>query len=180
MAAAEPGDELALGSIAALMFAFPEGRGCGALLLEAAAELDPRLDPAVALQPEAAAREALLTHGCWEEAVPGFDDIDATEMLAKPENGELLGEVLTACCASDSDAALGPLLVVHGEADQSLPPELTSELVRKLCAAGVAVEYLTYPDTGHDEVMAASADDAARWLADRLVDDDLPSNCAGL
>ena len=76
------------------MFAVPEGRGYGALLLEAAAELDPQLDPAVALTPTAAAREALLTHGCWEEAVPGFDDLDAAGMLASPEVGERLGVVL--------------------------------------------------------------------------------------
>lgn len=167
-----------LGSLAAAIFSFPEGRGYGALLLEAAAEFDPRLDPAVALKPEAAAREALLTHGCWEEAVPGFDDFDATQMLANPEVVEILGDVLDACCTSDPDAAMGPLLVVQGEADESLPPGLTAELVRPLCATGVAVEYRTYPDTGHDEVMAASADDAARWLATRLAGGDPPSNCA--
>ncbi len=167
-----------LGSVAALMFDFPEGRGYAALLLEAAAEFDPRLDPAVALKPAAAAREALLTHGCWEEAVPGFDDLDATGMLASPEIGDLLGEVLDSCCASGSASALGPLLVVHGEADESLPPGLTSELVRQLCAANVAVEHRTYPGAGHDEVLAASADDATRWMAARLGGDEPPSTCA--
>lgn len=167
-----------LGSVAAAMFAVPEGRGYAALLLEAAAELNPSLDPAVALQPAATAREALLTHGCWEEAVPGFADLDATEMLASLEVGELLGKVLDTCCASDPKAALGPLLVVHGEADQSLPAELTAGLVKDLCAAGVTVEYRTYPGADHDEVMAASGEDGRRWLADRLDGVDPPSNCA--
>ncbi|MEZ5380757.1 MAG: lipase family protein [Microthrixaceae bacterium] len=167
-----------LGPVASAMFAVPEGRGYGALLLEAAAELDPQLDPAVALTPAAAAREALLTHGCWEEAVPGFDDLAAAGMLASPEVGERLGAVLRECCASDAAAALGPLLVVHGEADEALPLQLSTELVRELCAEGVPVEYRTYPDAGHDAVLAASAADAARWLADRLAnDDDPPSNC---
>ena len=167
-----------LGSIAAVMFGFPEGRGYGALLLAAAAEFDPSLDPRVALQPAAAAREPLLTHGCWEEAVPGFDDLDASEMLTSPGVGERLGEVLDACCTSDANAAAGPLLVVHGEADESLPPGLTGEIVAELCAAGVAVEHRTYPGASHDGVLAASADDAARWLAARVAGRDPVSTCA--
>ncbi len=166
-----------LGSIATVMFGVPGGRGYGALLLTAAAELDPSLDPAVALQPAAAARTPLLTHGCWEEAVPGFDDLDAAEMLTSPAVGERLAEVLDTCCTSDATAAVGPLLVVHGEADESLPPVLTDELVRELCATGIAVEYRTYPGASHDGVLATSADDTARWLAGRVAGDDPPSTC---
>lgn len=166
-----------LGSIAELMFEFPEGRGYAALLLEAAAELDPGLDPAVALQPAPAAREALLTHGCWEEAVPGFDDLEAAEMLVDPQIGERLGDVLDDCCSSDADAATGPLLIVHGEDDEALPPELSVQLVDELCAAGVVVEHHTYAGAGHDAVLDASADDAGRWLADRLAGTAPPSSC---
>ncbi len=166
-----------LGAVAPAMFEVPEGRGYGALLLEAAAELDPRLDPSVALTPTAAAREPLLTHGCWEEAVPGFDDLDASEMLAAPEVATLLGDVLEDCCASDAGEAHGPLLVVHGEADASLPLLLISQLVDGLCAAGVPVEYRTYPGSGHDEVLAASADDARAWSSGRLAGHDPPTTC---
>jgi predicted esterase len=67
---------------------------------------------------------------------------------------------------------------VHGEADEALPPQLTAELVEELCAAGLAVEYHTYPATGHDAVLAASADDTARWLAGRVAGDDPRSTCA--
>jgi acetyl esterase/lipase len=159
------------------MFGVPEGRGYGALLLEAAAELDPTLDPAVALHPAAAAREPLLTHGCWEEAVPGFDDLDESQMLASSAVAVRLGEVLDTCCTSDAGAAVGPLLVVHGEDDEALPPALSADLVDGLCSAGVAVQYRTYPGASHDGVLAASADDTARWLEDRLVDGDPPSDC---
>lgn len=166
-----------LGSISEVMFGFPEGRGYGALLLEAAAELDPALDPAIALQPAAAAREPLLTHGCWEEAVPGFDDLDPTEMLASEAVGARLAEVLDECCTSDARAAVGPLLVVHGESDEALPPVLTEQLVDELCAAGVTVGHHTYPGAGHDGVLAAAADDVGRWLADRLAGSGSPSTC---
>lgn len=166
-----------LGSVVPFIFSADEGRGYGALLLEAAAEFEPRLAPAVALQPEAASRRALLTHGCWEEAVPGFDDLDATQMLASPEIADLLARELNDWGTSDPNAALGPLLVVHGEADEDLPPALTAHLVGQLCAAGVTVEHRTYPGIDHDAVMAASANDAAAWLAARLIGDDPPSSC---
>lgn len=166
-----------LGSIAPLMFEFPEGRGYAALLLEAAADIDPSLDPAVSLQPVAAARRPLLTHGCWEEAVPGFDDLDAAEMLASPQIAGRLGAVLDECCASDASAAVGPLLLVHGQDDEALPPVLSDQLVEELCAAGVTVQYRTYPGATHDSVLAAAADDVAGWLTGRLGGVEAPSTC---
>jgi acetyl esterase/lipase len=125
----------------------------------------------------AAARRPLLTHGCWEEAVPGFDDLEAEQMLAGPEVGERLGAVLDECCTSDPTAAVGPLLVVHGEADEALPPGLSEQLVDELCAAGVPVQFNTYPGATHDGVLAAAAADVDRWLADRLTSAPALSTC---
>ncbi len=65
----------------------------------------------------------------------------------------------------DPAAAAGPLLVVQGEADTSVLPPFTDELVDELCANGVDVDYRTYADAGHDAVLAAAADDVAAWLA---------------
>jgi pimeloyl-ACP methyl ester carboxylesterase len=165
-----------MGTAAPLIFSVP-GRGYGVLMLVAAATVEPRLDPSVALGPEAAARQALFTHGCWEEAVPGFDDIPPADMLAGPEIAELLGEVLDDYAGHDPTASTGPLLVVQGEADESLPLPLTVDLVYPLCAPGVPLVYHTYPATGHDAVRAASAADTAAWMADRLADEPPPSTC---
>ena len=145
-----------------------EGRGYGALLLEAVAGVAPELDPRVALGPEASTRAALLTHGCWEEAVPGFDDIDPEQMLAGPAIGERLAEVMADWAPLDPTAAQGPLLVVQGEADTSVLPPFTDELVEELCSNGTDVDHRTYPGAGHDAVLAAAADDVAAWLAARF------------
>lgn len=165
-----------LGLIGPAMFAI-DGRGYGALLLEALAEVEPRLDPAVALGPKAATREALLTHGCWEEAMPGFDDVEPAEMLASEEVGTLFAETLEIYAGNDPAESSGPLLVVQGEADDAVPPPLTAQLVEKLCTAGVVVDFRTYPATGHDEVMAASLEDTRAWFAARLAGDEAPSVC---
>jgi len=100
-------------------------------------------------------------------------------MLADPSVGTRLGEALSRCCASDPAAANGPLLVVHGEVDESLPLVLSDELVADLCAAGVVVDYRTYPGAGHDAVMAASSADTTAWMSARLAGEAAPSNCDG-
>ena len=172
--AAAPSADLA--EVAPVIFGVPE-RGYGIFLLEAWAEVAPELDPAVALGPEAAARSALWTHGCWDEAVPGFDDIRPEDMLADEAVASRLAEVLDAGASHDPTAATGPLLVVQGADDGSVPQPLTDALVDELCAAGVVVEYQVYEGVGHDPVMAASADDVGGWLAARLAGEAPPSAC---
>jgi pimeloyl-ACP methyl ester carboxylesterase len=166
-----------LGTFAPAMFSI-EGRGYAVLLLEAVAGIAPDLDPAVALGPEAASREALVTHGCWEEAVPGFDDIPPERMLSRPEVGQRLAEVLAVWARYAPDTAAGPILVVQGEADESVPPPITAQLVDDLCANLATIEYRTYPGAGHDEVMAASSADVDAWLAARLAGKPAPSSCS--
>ncbi len=167
-----------LGTVAPLMF-LVEGRGYGVLLLEAVAGVAPELDPTVALGPEAAARTALLTHGCWEEAVPGFDDIEPEQVLASPAIGERLAELLTDWAAMDPAKAVGPQLMLQGEADSSVLPPFTDGLVQELCASSVDVEYRTYAGADHDSVLEAAGDDIAGWLAARF-DGDAPSaTCNG-
>ena len=165
-----------LGTYAPVMFGI-EGRGYAVLLLEAVAGIAPDLAPAVALGPEAASRTALVTHGCWEEAVPGFDDIPPDQMLAEPGVGQRLAEVLAVWAAYDPATVVGPMLVVQGEADTSALAPITAELVDELCAQHDTIEYRTYPGAGHDEVMAASSADVAAWMAARLAGRPAPSSC---
>lgn len=167
-----------LGTYAPFMFEI-EGRGYAVLLLEAVAGVAPDLDPAVALSPEAASREALVTHGCWEEAVPGFDDIPAERMLAEPDVGQRLAAVLAVWAAYDPATVAGPMLVVQGEADDSVLPPITAQLVDDLCAHRSTIEYRTYAGAGHDEVMAASSADAAAWMAARMAGEPAPGTCSG-
>lgn len=167
-----------LGTYAPLMFGI-NGRGYAVLLLEAVAGIAPDLDPAVALSPEAASREALVTHGCWEEAVPGFDDIPAERMLAQPDVGQRLAKVLAGWAAYDPATVSGPMLVVQGEADGSVLAPITAQLVDDLCAHRRTIQYRTYPGAGHDEVMAASSGDAAAWMTARLAGETAPTTCSG-
>jgi alpha-beta hydrolase superfamily lysophospholipase len=167
-----------LGTYAPAMFAI-EGRGYAVLLLAAVAGVAPDLAPSAALGLEAASREALVTHGCWEEAVPGFDDIPPEQMLADPDAGQRLADVLAEWAAYDPATVVGPMLVVQGEADDSVLPPLTAQLVDDLCAHRRPIEYRTYAGAGHDEVMAASSADAAAWMAARMAGEPAPTTCSG-
>ncbi|MCB1005155.1 MAG: prolyl oligopeptidase family serine peptidase, partial [Acidimicrobiales bacterium] len=165
-----------LGTYAPLMFEI-EGRGYAVLLLAAVAGVAPDLAPSVALGTEAAGREALVTHGCWEEAVPGFDDIEPAEMLSGPDVGPRLAEVLAEWAGYDPATVVGPLLVVQGEADTEVLPPITAQTVLDLCEHTSDVDHRTYPGADHDSVMAASSEDASAWMAARLAGEPWPSTC---
>ena len=99
--------------------------------------------------------------------------------MATPDVGSRLAEVLAVWAAYDPAAATGPMLVVQGDADESVLPPITAQLVEDLCAQGGTIEYRTHPGAGHDAVMAASSADAAAWMAARLDGEPAPTTCGG-
>jgi alpha-beta hydrolase superfamily lysophospholipase len=70
-----------------------------------------------------------------------------------------------------------PVFVAHGEADMVIDHRFTTAFVEGLCAAGVAVDYRTYPGVDHFPVIAAAQDDLLAWLAGRLMDEPARSTC---
>ena len=106
-------------------------------------------------------------------------DLPPEQMLAQPDVGERLARVLTEWAAYDPATVVGPMLVVQGEADDSVLPPLTAQLVDDLCAHRRPIEYRTYAGAGHDEVMAASSADAAAWMAARMAGEPAPTTCSG-
>jgi pimeloyl-ACP methyl ester carboxylesterase len=109
--------------------------------------------------------------------VPGFDDIPPERMVAEPDVGQRLAAVLAVWAAYDPATVTGPMLVVQGEADESVLPPITAELVDDLCAHRDTIEYRTYPGAGHDEVLHASSADVAAWMAARMSGEPAPTTC---
>lgn len=72
----------------------------------------------------------------------------------------------------------GPILLLQGERDQTIPVATTTELNRELCALGDVVDYRVYPDANHESVLSASYQDVAAWMRDRLQGLPAPSTCA--
>ncbi|WP_434098442.1 alpha/beta hydrolase family protein [Streptomyces mirabilis] len=71
----------------------------------------------------------------------------------------------------------GPILLLQGERDQTVPFEVTTALNKELCDLGDVVGYHIYADANHESVLSASYKDVAAWLRDQLQGQPAPSTC---
>ena len=74
----------------------------------------------------------------------------------------------------------GPMLIVAGEGDQTIPVAAVREAARKMCDAGQAVAFRSYPGLDHDPVMEKSTPDQLAWIRERYAGQPMVSNCAAL
>lgn len=81
-------------------------------------------------------------------------------------------------------AVAGPVLLLQGDADVVVTPAQTDQVSSALCAAGVTVDYRTYPGLGHDTFpgQVTGIDDGAMsdiltWVAARFAGQPAPSTC---
>jgi alpha-beta hydrolase superfamily lysophospholipase len=78
---------------------------------------------------------------------------------------------------STTSTAEAPVLLLQGEADDTVPAVATELLTTSLCEAGEAATMELYPGFGHDEVLDPSLPDMVAWIATRLAGDPPPA-CA--
>jgi pimeloyl-ACP methyl ester carboxylesterase len=71
----------------------------------------------------------------------------------------------------------GPMLLVQGPADTTIPPALVAALDTKLCGLGQTVDFRTYPGVGHNPVVEAADPDAMAWVTHRFARKPATSNC---
>ena len=71
-----------------------------------------------------------------------------------------------------------PAMLVQGDDDPVIAPDLSRDFARRLCGAHVAVRYVTMPGVDHYRVAIRGADAVAGWIADRFAGAALPDDCA--
>lgn len=71
-----------------------------------------------------------------------------------------------------------PLLIVQGDADPIVAPEVTARLVDKLCAAGERIDLRILPGTAHLDAGHVAAPGVVEWIADRFAGAPSPTPCA--
>jgi pimeloyl-ACP methyl ester carboxylesterase len=71
----------------------------------------------------------------------------------------------------------GPILLLQGGQDQTVPVATTTALNTQLCTFGDVVDYHIYPDADHESVLSAANADMAAWMRDRLQGQPAPSTC---
>jgi pimeloyl-ACP methyl ester carboxylesterase len=73
----------------------------------------------------------------------------------------------------------GPLFVIAGEADQTVPIDGVRTAVKQICAAKQPVTFRSYPGLDHDPTMEKSTPDQLEWIRARFAGKAATSNCAG-
>jgi alpha-beta hydrolase superfamily lysophospholipase len=71
----------------------------------------------------------------------------------------------------------GPLLVIAGEADETVPFELVKATVRNACRIGVTLAFRSYPGLDHDPTMEKSTPDQLTWVRDRFAGKPFSGDC---
>lgn len=72
-----------------------------------------------------------------------------------------------------------PLLIIHGLADEQIPPIASQLLFARLCGLGQVVERRTYPGMHHAEVIIPSFDPMVQWMDDRVAGKPAVNGCPG-
>jgi pimeloyl-ACP methyl ester carboxylesterase len=71
----------------------------------------------------------------------------------------------------------GPLFVIAGEADQTVPLAAVQAAVKKLCAMKQLVTFRSYPGLDHDPTMEKSTPAQLDWIRERFAGKTARSNC---
>lgn len=122
--------------------------------------------PAVKNEACLEAAGALFAHAPIDELlVPHWADVPAVVRFARVNS-------------PDTTPGYGPILLLQGTADRTIPAPLTLQAAHKLCRLGDKVQYQTYAGMDHDPLVFASLKDQLRWIHARFAGEPAPSNCA--
>lgn len=169
----------------ALLPAMAQARGAAAFYLPymayAVHAAEPGFDVSRLLEGMALERYDDVTHnGCWYYAFARFQDDDGkpllrADWLEAPEprrffDGNRQGVA----------PVRGPLLVVAGEGDRTVPFAGVQQIVRRACTNHVPLEFRTLPKLDHDETMAQGTPMMLDWVRDRLAGKPATDSCPAI
>jgi pimeloyl-ACP methyl ester carboxylesterase len=122
----------------------------------------------------------VTTKGCWYYAYASFLDAHGGAVLKPGWDRTPGAQKFFAANELGRSAVGGPLLVLTGEADETVPLALVKATVRRACSNGVALTFRSYPGLDHDPTMEKSTPDQLAWVRDRFAGKPFTSNCASL
>ena len=105
-----------------------------------------------------------------EKALP--KDFISQQALASPPWSQIISENSVHGIAGKT-----PVLIMQGLADTLVWPAITEQFVRKACAAGAVIQFVTLPQKTHDSAGKASVPEAIGWIANRFAGQRPPNNC---
>jgi pimeloyl-ACP methyl ester carboxylesterase len=138
----------------------------------------PEFQPADMLTPTAMrSYAAVTTHGCWYAGSAAYRDIPGNSMLNPGWERNASVQRYFEENALGEQPIGGPLLVIAGEADQTVPIADVRALIAASCKAGMAVSFRSYPGLDHDPTMEQSVRDQLAWIKDRFAGKAVAHSC---
>jgi pimeloyl-ACP methyl ester carboxylesterase len=119
----------------------------------------------------------VTTKGCWNYAYASFLDDHEQKVLKPGWDQTPAAQRFFAANQLGRAPVRGPLLVLTGEADETVPFALVKAVVRQACRNGIALSFRSYPGLDHDPTMAKSTPDQLAWVRDRLAGKPFTSDC---
>ncbi len=147
--------------------------------LEGLSAVDPQVNVASLVTPQAAPVLADTTSGC-------IDDIDR-DLTRRHVDNVLSADQATATRLSnelghyddpDQHAAAEPILITQGLTDEDVPAGATDGLAARLCKLGDHLEYQRYPGLDHNTVIEGSLNTVVTWINARFAGQTAATNCA--
>jgi pimeloyl-ACP methyl ester carboxylesterase len=143
--------------------------------------LSPDFKPSDMLQGAALARYGnATTKGCWNYAYASFLDLPTGKILKQGWDQSAAAEKFFKLDELGVAPIGGPMLVIAGEGDQTVPIASVRAAVRKACRNGIALTFRSYPGLDHDPTMDHSTPDQLTWVRDRFSGTASEGNCAQL
>jgi pimeloyl-ACP methyl ester carboxylesterase len=129
----------------------------------------PEFQPADMLAPTAMRSYATVTgQGCWYTGYAAYLGVAGDSILKPGWDGNPWVQRYFKENALGEQPIGGPLLVIAGEADTTVPIGDVRALVGAACKAGMAVGFRSYPGLDHDPTMEHSVPDQLAWIRDRF------------
>ena len=118
----------------------------------------------------------MLETGCFLDIIGGYADLTAEELLV---GGALPPDIVAKFAINNPGQRRGsaPILLLHGEADQTVPAFVADDLLAAYCATGTLASIQKYPDATHDSILIDSSADALDWIKNRLDANAASSDC---
>ena len=151
-------------------------RGYAMMALVSYASVYSDADPAAIATPEALALLDVVSEGCLSDIQQTYETLE-TLLIPGILDTEPLASLL-AQNVSAQTAIPAPVLILHGEADQTFPVETSVGLLNQICDLGGVARRNTYIDKPHGaEVVLSYALDMLLWMNARFLDAPAPTDC---
>lgn len=115
--------------------------------------------------------------GCWYHGYATYAGAEAASVMMPHVAHNTWVEMFLNENAVGKNPVYGPMFVIGGEADQTVPIENMRKTFKLLCSQTANVRFRSYPGLDHDPTMTNSTPDQLVWINDRFSNKPADGNC---